>query len=103
MRKKLVGLAFILVFLVSLASGYVVNGLNAYARFQQNSVANQEHCGGQAPVHICVMTPLDTFSAYYPSYLANHTTLFNVDYSSTNALTLLISVSIQGFSLVETH
>lgn len=103
MRNKLVVLVLILAFLVSLASGYVVNGLNAYARYQQNSVANQEHCGGQAPVHICVKTPLDTFSAYYPSYLANHITLFNVDYSSNNPLTLLISVSIQGFSLVETH
>ena len=103
MRKKLAVLALILVFLVSLASGYVVNGLNAYARYQQSSVANQEHCGGQAPVHICVTTPLATFSAYYPSYVANHTTLFNVNYSSSNPLTLLISVSIQGFSQVETH
>lgn len=103
MRKRLIALALVLAFLVSLAFGYVVNGLNAYARFQQSNVANQEHCGGQAPVHICVMTPLDTFSAYYPSYLANHTTLFTVDYSSTNPLALLISLSIQGFSQVETH
>jgi hypothetical protein len=103
MRNKLVVLVLILAFLVSLASGYVVNGLNAYARYQQSSVSNQEYCGGQAPVHICVKTPLDTFSAYYPSYLANHSALFNVDYSSSNPLTLLISVSIQGFSLVETH
>ena len=103
MRKKLVVLVLVLTLLVSLASGYVANGLNAYARYQQNSVASQEHCGGQAPVHICVITPLDTFSAYYPSYLANHTTLFNVDYSSSSPLTLLISVSIQGFSLAETH
>jgi hypothetical protein len=103
MRKKLVVLILILVFLVSLASGYVVNGLNAYARYQQNSVANQEHCGGQAPVHICVRIPLDLFSAYYPSYLANHINLFTIDYSSSNPLTLVISVSIQGFSLPETH
>ncbi|HEY0756212.1 MAG TPA: hypothetical protein VGD98_19810 [Ktedonobacteraceae bacterium] len=103
MRNKLVVLILILTLLVGLAAGYVVNGLNAYARYQQGSVANQEHCGGQAPVHICVKTPLDTFSAYYPSYLANHTTLFDVNYSSTNALTLLVSVSIQDFSLVETH
>ena len=63
MRKKLVMLVLILAFLVSLASGYIVNGLNAYARYQQSSLANQEHCGGQAPVHICVSTPLDMFSA----------------------------------------
>ena len=103
MRKKLVVLVLILVVLLSLASGYVVSGLNAYARYQQSSIASQEHCGGQAPVHICVKAPLDLFSAYYPSYLANHTTLLNVDYSSSDPLTLLISVSIQGFSQVETH
>lgn len=103
MRKKLVVLVLILVLLVGLAAGYVVSGLNAYARYQQSSVASQEHCGGQAPVHICVKTPLATFSAYYPSYLATHTTLFDVEYSSSAPLTLLVSVSIQGFSLVETH
>lgn len=103
MRKKLIVLALILALLGGLASGYIINGLSAYARFQQSSTANQEHCGGQAPVHICVRTPLDTFSAYYPSYVANHITLFSVDYSSNTSLTLLISVSIQGFSQVETH
>lgn len=103
MRNKLVVLTVILVLLVGLAAGYVVNGLNAYARFQQGSIASQEHCGGQAPVHICVKTPLNIFSAYYPSFLANHSTLFDVNYSSSNPLTLLISVSIQGFSQIETH
>lgn len=103
MRNKLVVLTLILALLVGLAASYVVNGLGAYARFQQGSIASKEYCGGQAPVHICVKTPLDTFSAYYPSYLANHTTLFDVDYSSSGPLTLLISVSIQGFSQVETH
>lgn len=103
MRNKLVMLVLILALLVGLATGYVVTGLNAYARYQQSSVANQEHCGGQAPVHICVKTPLAAFSAYYPSYLATHTTLFDIDYSSTTPLTLLISVSIQGFSQQETH
>src|SRR5579883_1185892 len=103
MRKKLVLLILILTFLGSLASAYVITGLNAYARYQQVSLANQEHCGGQAPVHICVIIPLATFSAYYPSYLANRTTLFNVEYSSSNPLTLVVSVSIQGFSQMETH
>jgi hypothetical protein len=103
MRKKLVMLVLMLVLLVSLAGGYVVGGLSAYARFQQNSMASQEHCGGQAPVHICIKTPLTLFSAYYPSYVATHTSLFTVDYSSDRPLTLLISMSIQGFSQLETH
>lgn len=103
MRKKLLVLLLILAFLTSLAGGYVVGGLRAYARYQQNSVASQEDCGGQAPVHICVRTPLSLFSAYYPSYVANHTPLFTIDYSSSSPLTLLISVSIQNFSQVETH
>lgn len=103
MRKKLVVLSLALVVLAALAGGYVAGGLNAYARYQQSSVASQEHCGGQAPVHICVKTPLAAFSAYYPSYAANHTTLFSVDYSSDTPLTLVIGVSIQGFTQVETH
>ncbi len=103
MRKKLVMLFLVLAFLASLAGGYVVGGLRAYARYQQSSVASQEHCGGQSPVHICVKTPLAVFSAYYPANIANHTDLFTVEYSSSSALTLLISLSIQGFSQVETH
>lgn len=103
MRKKLVVLFLILAFLMSLAGGFVVGGLNAYARYQQSSVDSQEHCGGQAPVHICVKFPLATFSAYYPAEVAGHITLLSIDYSSDAALTLLISVNIQGFSQVETH
>jgi hypothetical protein len=103
MRKKLIVLFFILAFLLSLAGGYVVGGLRAYARYQQSSVASQEHCGGQVPVHICVKTPLDLFSAYYPAYVVNHTPLFTVEYSSSSSLTLLISVNIAGFSQAETH
>jgi hypothetical protein len=103
MRKKLVILFLILAVLVSLAGGYVVGGLHAYASYQQNNVASQEHCGGQSPVHICVMTPLNVFSAYYPSYVANHTPLFSIDYSSSSPLTLLISLSVQGFSQAEVH
>lgn len=103
MRRKLVVLLLTLLILSALAGGYVVGGLRAYARYQQSSLANEEHCGGQSPVHICVQTPSDVFSAYYPSYVSNHIALFNVTYSSSNALTLLISLSIQGISEVETH
>jgi hypothetical protein len=103
MRKKLVVLLLILAFLVSLAGGYVVGGLRAYASYQQSSVASQEDFGGQTPVHICIKTPRALFSAYYPSSVVNHTALLTVDYSSNSPLTLLISVSIQGFSQPETH
>ena len=103
MRKKLVMLFLILAALVSLAGGYVVGGLHAYASYQQSNVANQEHCGGQSPVHICVMTPFNVFSAYYPSYVANHTPLFSITYSSSSPLTLVISLSVQGFSQAEVH
>jgi hypothetical protein len=103
MRRKMVVLFLILLVLLGMAGGYVVGGLRAYARYQQNSVASQEHCGGQSPVHICVQTPLNVFSAYYPSYVSNHRTLFTIEYSSSSPLTLLISVNIQGFSEVETH
>lgn len=103
MRKKRLVLFLMLACLISLAGGYVVGGLRAYAHYQQSSLASQENCGGQSPVHICVKTPLSLFSAYYPSYVANRTALFTIDYSSSSPLTLLISVSIEGFSQVETH
>lgn len=103
MGKKLAILLLILSTLVGLSGGYVIGGLQAYARYQQNSVANQEHCGGQAPVRICVAAPSTIFSAYYPSYVVNHLAQFTVKYSSSSALTLLISVDILGFSQVEIH
>lgn len=103
MRRKLGVLFLILAALISLAGGYVVGGLRAYARYQQSSVASQEHCGGQAPVHICARTPTEIFSAYYPSYVVNHVTLFTIDYSSSSPLTLLVSVNVQGLSQLETH
>ena len=64
MRKKLVALSLALIVLAAVAGGYIVGGLSAYARYQQSSVASQEHFGGQAPVHICVKTPPAAFSAY---------------------------------------
>jgi hypothetical protein len=103
MRRKLAMLFLILLILVGVAGGYVAGGLRAYASYQQNSLASQENCGGQSPVHICVVTPTALFSAYYPSYVVDHTTLFTVTYSSNRPLTLLISLSIQGLSQVETH
>jgi Transglutaminase-like superfamily len=87
----------------AISSGFVVGGIQAYSRFQQNSLASQQHCGGQAPVHICVQAPLELFSAYYPFYLATHTQPFFVTYSSDSPVTLLISASIVGFSQLEMH
>src|SRR2546422_308198 len=98
MRTKFVILLLTLVALVGLSGGYVVTGLQAYSRYQQNSAANAEHCGGQTPVHVCVRTPTAVFSAFYPMYVANEYPLFMVDYSSTTPITLLVSVGVVGLT-----
>jgi len=103
MGKKLAILLFTLATLSGFSGGYVAFGLQAYSHYQQNTLANQEHCGGQPPVHICVRAPSTIFSAFYPSYVAIHYALFTIDYSSTSPLTLLVSVDIVGFSQVETQ
>jgi len=89
--------------LVGLSGGYVLGGLHAYSRYQQSSFANQEHCGGQLPVHICVHVPLAIFSAFYTSYVANQTHLFTIDYSSDKAIALVVSVNIVGLSQVQSQ
>ncbi|HVB75377.1 MAG TPA: hypothetical protein VNE38_17640 [Ktedonobacteraceae bacterium] len=101
MGKKLAILLVTLTGLVGISSGFVAGGLQAYTRYQQN--VGQEHCGGQKPVHICVQVPLEVFSAYYPYYLSTNTSLFKIRYSSSSAITLIISVSIVGFTQVENH
>lgn len=82
---------------------YVAGGMQAYSRYRQSSLANEEHCGGQSPVRICVRSPQAVFSAFYPSYVATQFPLFTVTYSSGNPMTLLISVSIDKFSQVQTQ
>ena len=82
---------------------YVSDGMQSYARYQQSSLANEEHCGGQPPVRICVHTPQAIFSAFYPSYVANQASLFTILYNSSNPITLLISVSINKFTQVQTQ
>lgn len=101
MRIRLIILLLVLVALAMLSSGYVVGGLQAYSRLQQNSIANAEHCGGQTPVRICVRAPADIYSAFYPSYLANAVPLFRIQYSSSSPIALVISVSIAGLSQVQ--
>lgn len=101
MGKKLAILLLTLTGLAGISGGYVVGGLQAYSRYQQT--ANQQRCGGQKPVHVCVQAPAELFSAYYPFNLSTHASLFSVTYSSSSPLTLLISVGIAGFTQVETH
>lgn len=101
MGKKLAILLVTLTALVGISGFYVAGGLQAYSRYQQSF--SQEHCGGQSPVHICVQAPQEIFSAYYPFYLATHTTQFTITYSSSSTITLIISVQVAGFTQVETH
>ncbi len=98
-----------ILFLLSLAAlivfsfFYVTGGMQAYSRYRQSSLANEEHCGGQAPVHICVRSPQAVFSAFYPSYVATQSPLFTVIYTSDSPVTLLVSVSINKFSQIQTQ
>ena len=103
MRTKFTILLLTLVVLVGLSGGYVVGGLQAYSRYQQSNFANQEHCGGQLPVHICVRTPASIFSAFYPSYLARQDSPFTIEYSSSSPKALLLSVSIVGLSQLQSQ
>ena len=102
MGKKLIFL-LTLTALTVFSAIYVVGGMQAYSRYQQSGLANEEYCGGQSPVHICVRSPQAIFSAYYPSYVAKQSSLFTVLYSSSSPMTLLISVSINKFSQVQTQ
>lgn len=101
MGKKLAILLLTLTGLAAISGGYVVGGLQAYSRYQQT--VSQQRCGGQKPVHVCVQAPAEVFSAYYPFDLSTNTPLFSVTYSSSSPLTLLINVSITGFTQPETQ
>ncbi len=103
MGKKLVMLFLTMIVLIGLSGLYIAGGIQAYSRYQQSNIAFQEHCGGQSPVHICVETPSEILSAYYPFYVATQSNLFIIHYSSSSPITLEISVSITGFSQPETH
>lgn len=103
MGKKAAILLITMAVLVGLSGWYIVGGIQAYSRYQQSSIASQEHCGGQSPVHICVQSPMEIFSAYYPYYVATHSNVFLISYSSSTPITLFMSASIAGFSEPETH
>src|SRR5260370_20890030 len=100
MGKKLAVLFLTLTLLSGFSGWYIATGIRAYSRYQQKS---EEHCGGQSPVHICVQVPPAIFSAYYPYYVATHTNLFTINYSSSSPITLIVSVNVAEFSQVETH
>jgi len=61
----------------------------ACTRYQQNSIAIQEQCGGEALVHICVQAPKVAFRAFYRSYLDTDHPLFHINYSSSSPFTFL--------------
>ena len=100
MGKKLIVLFLTLVVFVGISGGYVVGGLQAYFRYQHTL-----SCGGQTPVHICVpqLSQSPILSAFYQSYVVRRTPLFPIGYSSDSPKTLVISVSITGFSQVQTQ
>src|SRR5256886_6242399 len=101
MRIRLTILLLTILVLVGLSGGYVVGGTQSYSRYQHSSFANQEHCGDQPPVHVCVRTPSAIFSAYYPAYVASQSSLFTIEYSSSSPITLVVSMSIVGLSQVQ--
>jgi hypothetical protein len=103
MGKKAAILLLTMMVLMGLSGWYVVGGIQAYSRYQQSGMASQEHCGGQSPVHICVQSPLEIFSAYYPYYVATQSNVFVIRYSSSSPITLVMSASIEGFSQAEAH
>ncbi|MBO0781509.1 MAG: hypothetical protein J2P37_22035, partial [Ktedonobacteraceae bacterium] len=103
MGKKNIVLFFTLLGLLAFSGAYIAGGVQAFSRFQQDNLEQQEHCGGQAPVQICVQAPRAIFSAFYPFYLSTQYPLFKVSYSSNTPLTLVISTSINHFSQAQTR
>jgi hypothetical protein len=99
MRKSQVRLVLVVGFLACLAGGYVAGGLWSYARYQ--SGRGLDHCGGLSPVHICVVPPVPLFTALYPAAVAAHVPLFPITYRSESPQTLVIAVSILGFTQVQ--
>ena len=103
MRKKLIVLFSIFTLLTVLSVTYVVVGTQAYTHYQQVTLANQRHCAEQTPVHICINSPLALYSAFYPYYYATNTPVFIVEYSSTTAMTLSVSMAIADVTSTETR
>jgi hypothetical protein len=98
MGRKVTILILTVIVLIGLSGGYIVGGIQAYSRYQQDK---QQHCGGQSPVHICVQAPSSIFSAFYPSYVSTNSPLVTIKYSSGSPITLIVSVSLLSFSQQE--
>ncbi|GER85103.1 MAG: hypothetical protein IMW90_06235 [Thermogemmatispora sp.] len=104
MARKIIVLLLAVSGLVGLGLGYVWGGLQSYAHYQQASLADRQHCGGQLPVRVCVNAPQEVFSAFYPSYLHTGSPVVEVFFSSlAGPQPLRISVAIAGFSQMETR
>jgi hypothetical protein len=104
MRKKLILLLLLVVVLLGSSSTYVVEGIEAYGRFQRSHLALQRYCSDQVPVHICVRAPSAIFSAFYPFYVAAQYPLFIIEYSSSTPMMLVFNISINnGFSQLFSH
>ncbi|MBX5450569.1 hypothetical protein [Thermogemmatispora sp.] len=102
MARKIMLLLLAISGLLGLGLGYVWGGLQSYARYQQASLADRQHCGGQLPIRICVQAPQELFVAFYPSYLQTGSSVVEVLFSSTaGPQPLRISVTIVGFSQTE--
>jgi hypothetical protein len=102
MKKKLAILLLMLIALAGASLGYVVGGLQAYARYQQASLTGPQHCGGRLPVRICVRAPQVLFTAFYPFYVHNGSPVVEVFYSSlAGRQRLQVGVSIAGFSQLQ--
>ena len=93
MRKKLILLLLLLMILLGGSSAYVVEGTEAYTRYQRSHIALQRYCGNQASVHICVRAPSAIFSAFYPFYVNTEYPLFIIEYSSSNPMTLVLDTN----------
>src|SRR5260370_11925261 len=102
MGKKLTILLLTSTVLIGFSGWYIVGGIQAYSRYQQSSIASQEHCGGLSPVHICVQAPPAIFSAYYPYYFFTRGNFFTINYIRSSTITLFVIVNITGFSPVTT-
>ncbi len=98
MGRKVIVLILAVIVLIALSAGYIVGGIEAYSHYL---VDNQEHCGGQSPVHVCVQAPSALFSAFYPSDVSTKVPLISIKYSSSSPITLIISTSILNFSQQE--
>src|SRR5258707_4260761 len=96
MGKKLTILLLTSTVLIGFSGWYIVGGIQAYSRYQQGSIASQEHCGGLSPVHIFVQGPPAIFNAYYPHYFTTRAKLFSINYNSSSTITLIFNVNITG-------